>query len=168
MTTTKAKEVNLDQEKLLRHFWYDTDTGDLYRLKDSVKGRPLGSGGSSAGYIYVLFEGNVYLAHRLVWLYVHGKWPEQGLDHIDLNPRNNRISNLREASQLQNMHNLYISVQNSSGVAGVTWDKATNKWKAQGSYNGKRVYLGRFVDIAEAGEAYTKFNTNVLKELACT
>ena len=42
-------------------------------------------------------------AHRLVWFYIHGKWPEMELDHINNNKRDNRIENLREVTRGENM-----------------------------------------------------------------
>ena len=85
-----------------------------------------------------------YRAHRLAWLYMYGAWPSSGIDHVDRNPLNNAISNLREATPAQNMANV--------AATGHTFDTAHGKFRAQIKADGKNVYLGLF-DTAEAASA---------------
>jgi hypothetical protein len=59
------------------------------------------------------------------------------IDHIDGNPLNNNIKNLRPATEMQNHHNMGISKRNKSGIKGVCWDKSKNKWFARCNFDYK-------------------------------
>ncbi len=61
--------------------------------------------------------------HRLIWLYQHG-WLPEVVDHEDTNTRNNRLSNLREATFQKNSCNENIPVNNTSGYKGVSKSNA--------------------------------------------
>ena len=77
------------------------------------------------------------------------------IDHIDRNPGNNRIENLREVTQIQNMQNTKIHSLNTSGVKGVSWNTKNRKWVAQVHVLGKKAYLGMYNTLEEA-EAVVK------------
>lgn len=83
-------------------------------------------------------------------------FPNEEVDHIDLNPLNNRRSNLRLTSHQQNSANRRKPISNTSGFKGVCWDKQTNKWQAKIGVNNKQKYLGRFDTPEEAYAAYCK------------
>lgn len=83
------------------------------------------------GYRTVLIDGHRYTVHRLIWLYVHGELP-MAVDHIDQNPMNNLLSNLRAATVSQNMANRGAQINNTSGLKGVCWDS-----KRHGFANGR-------------------------------
>ena len=104
---------------------------------------------NSMGYKVLKFDGTAYLEHRLVWAWHFGECPEF-IDHIDNDPKNNRVENLRAASFSENMRNATLGRKNTSGVKGVYWCKSKKKWKAVLNYDGKQNYLGRFNDLAEA------------------
>ncbi|MED1954624.1 HNH endonuclease [Brevibacillus centrosporus] len=73
------------------------------------------------------------------------------VDHINHDPLDNRRSNLRVVSNMENMQNRSGSQRNSkSGVRGVSWSKKQNRWKAAIGVNGKSMYLGAFTTIEEA------------------
>jgi hypothetical protein len=77
----------------------------------------------SAGKVYktgAIF-GITYMAHRVAWSLHYGREPELFIDHIDGNGLNNRISNLRSVSHIQNMKNQKLRETNTSGVCGVSW-----------------------------------------------
>jgi len=63
------------------------------------------------------------------------------------------MANLREATNLQNGKNLKMSVRNTSGVTGVTFDRANNKWRATLKTNGRNIYLKRWDTFEQAVEA---------------
>lgn len=95
-----------------------------------------------------------YFAHRLAWFYVRGEWPPAEIDHINCDPSDNRISNLRPATRTENSANTRRPRHNSSGVKGVAWDKTRRKWMAFCSFGGKFTNLGRFSTREQAAAAY--------------
>jgi len=60
----------------------------------------------NTGYRYVGMKGNGYLVHRLAWLYMHGCFPVNMIDHINRNTLDNRITNLRNATSQINQRNM--------------------------------------------------------------
>ena len=105
------------------------------------------------GYIKVTIDGKTYLAHRLMWLYVHRVMPPDGVevDHINHVRDDNRISNLRLApfkSRHKNQHNRSLGKNNTSGHIGVR--RAGEKWRAEIRIDGKKVSLGTHVLLEDA------------------
>lgn len=106
--------------------------------------------GRNTGRIRVGIKGKLYLVHRLVFLYHHGYSPEGDIDHIDRNPSNNRIENLREVSRMCNLRNSKKQNNNTSGVRGVSWCRITGDWRARVKVMGKEVTIfhsGDFTDV---------------------
>lgn len=98
-----------------------------------------------------------YFAHRLVWLYYHGRWPINRIDHINHNKDDNRLENLREATLAQNAQNqVKAQCDNATGLLGVTkYNKPMPKpYMARIQVDGRRVHLGLFITGEEAYEAY--------------
>lgn len=91
-----------------------------------------------------------YQAHRLVWLYMTGKFPDDQIDHINGVTDDNRFINLREVSNQENSRNLSIPKRNTSGVIGVQWSKKSEKWRAGIMVNQKAIHLGLFEDKEDA------------------
>lgn len=87
---------------------------------------------------------------------MYGKWPAKQIDHINRDRLDNRIANLREATDAENRQNMGLSVTNKSGVTGVTWDKQRKKWFAKITHNYKQIPLGRFDNIKDAENAYVE------------
>lgn len=104
-----------------------------------------------SGYQVISVNGRSYLAHRLAWFYVHGEWPEMGIDHIDGDRLNNAIANLRLATPAQNSHNSQTPVHNKSGVKGVSF--SGGRWTAQVAVNRRPVFMRSFKTKEEAEEA---------------
>ena len=100
------------------------------------------------GYLYTSVDGRQYLNHQIVWLWHHGFIPECQIDHIDRNKLNNRIENLREATQTCNTRNTGSPCTNTSGVKGV--GKSGNKWCSQIVVAGKQIWLGSHSTFIEA------------------
>lgn len=111
------------------------------------------AGTNKDGYLRIGIGNSLYYGHRLAWALHHGEYPEGEIDHINRNRLDNRIMNLREVSHAQNMQNKGERIDNTSGVIGVTWDKASNKWQAGIGVNGKYKNLGRFDCIEHAAIA---------------
>lgn len=108
------------------------------------------------GYVAVGFKsfGHVSIfAHRIVWAMHHGEWPAEFIDHINRDRSDNRISNLRSVSKVENQRNHPRHAHNTSGVSGVNWDKARGQWRAYITIGRKQVSLGRFPSFEEAVSA---------------
>ena len=108
---------------------------------------------AATGYRVVRIDGQLYLAHRLVWLILHGSWPTE-IDHINRNRADNRPVNLREVTSAENKANTGLSVRNTSGRKGVSWNKQLRKWQATAQIAGRSRYLGVYTDLGEAASAY--------------
>jgi hypothetical protein len=107
----------------------------------------------------------VYLVHRVIFLMQHGYLPKV-LDHIDGDKDNNKISNLREATQSQNMYNRKINKNNTSGYKGVKWSKQKKKYIGMIKTNGKEYYVGAFNLAEEAAKAVIKLREELQGEFA--
>jgi HNH endonuclease len=82
----------------------------------------------SRGYRQIHIDGRFHLAPNVVWLFVHGEWPVRGLDHINLDPADNRIANLRLATTSESAANRRRPRNNTSGKKGVY--RFRGKWHA--------------------------------------
>jgi hypothetical protein len=103
-------------------------------------------GGYKHGHIFA----RKYLAHRVIWAISYGDWPKDQIDHINHDRADNRLVNLREASQRENMQNTSMLCTNTRGVTGVHWCNQRSKWVAKIIVAGKSKHLGRFSVKAEA------------------
>lgn len=91
-------------------------------------------------------------AHRVAWKLVHGVEPEY-VDHINGDPTDNRLVNLRSVSHLVNMRNRKVGVKNTSGIVGVFWLKPLSKWQSYIYLNGRKKILGYFIEKSDAADA---------------
>jgi hypothetical protein len=152
----------VSQERLHRLLHYNADSG-IFTWKHSRGPRARAGDEAGAvdsyGYVVIKVDFRLYKAHRLAWLYVHGRWPESQLDHINGNPSDNRLLNLREASDAENAQNKKLPKSNTSGLMGATWHKRNKKWVATIS----SVHLGYFNTAQEAHDAYCKAKANLHK-----
>lgn len=112
-------------------------------------------GVNSEGYWKISVGGKNYLAHRLVFLFVLGRWPVGVLDHINGDRTDNRFLNLRESSDALNAQNRRKArTGNTSGYLGVSWNSRRGQWVAQIQVDGKKKGLGYFDDPAVAHSVY--------------
>ena len=88
-------------------------------------------------------------AVRVIYKWMTDIEPEM-VDHIDGNRLNDSWVNLRNVSVAENAKNAKKSLANKSGVTGVSWDSARNKWRAVIGHKGKSVKLGSFDCINDA------------------
>jgi hypothetical protein len=146
----------IDTEVLKRRFDYDQINGGLLwksceRHPSIKKSRTVGSLNIN-GYIESrLFPGGKqFKVHRLVWAFHFGDPGKSEIDHINGNKHDNRIENLRLSTRADNTRNVKLRSNNKSGVKGVSWHKATKKWKAQIQCDKKKIGLGYFKTIEEA------------------
>ena len=138
---------------------YDPSTGiftwrhrpDIRPCINSLRGgKPAGTPRMN-GYIGICIDGRHRLAHRLAWLYIHGRWPTAEIDHINEERADNRITNLREATHGQNNTRSKPRKGNRSGVLGVF--SCGNRWQAQIMHKGAKYHLGVYATIEEAKAA---------------
>lgn len=148
----------ITQERLKQLLNYDPETGIFERnrwvgRRGKVHGiRKLGT--QHEGYIRIRLDGVKYMAHRLAWLYVYGEFPEKQIDHINHDKSDNRICNLREATQIENSQNKIRATRlNKLGVLGVS-QVYGGKFKATITINKERKVLGYGFTAQEAHELY--------------
>lgn len=147
------------QELLREWFDYDPETGHLTwkitRSSSAVTGSRAGCIGDQ-GYRRIKIDGKRYFEHRLIWLHVYGKWPNPTCDHRNRIRSDNKLNNLREATESQNSQNMgdKKNKPNKWGFRGVVKSKAL--WEARISWKGKKVSIGWFRSAEEAGAAYVE------------
>lgn len=114
-------------------------------------GTPIGS--KSGKYIIANVDYCYYKLHRLIWLWHFGVIPEMHIDHIDGNPMNNRIENLREVTDAQNAQNQRVArANNKLGVQGVY--RVNNRYRSVLTTDGKSKHIGYFDTPELAHKAY--------------
>lgn len=108
----------------------------------------------SGRYVRINIGGNVFLAHRLAWLFITGSYPSQEIDHINGNKFDNRACNLRDVPHAANKRNLPRNSANTSGVTGVYRIKTSGRWYAQiRTKDGINKHIGNFNTLEEAAAA---------------
>lgn len=145
-----AQPITQARLKALLH--YDPDTG-IFRWRTSGTGRKAVAGhvNKPRGYMQIRVDGKAHYLHRLAWLYTHGVWPSDQIDHINRDRADNRIANLREATQAQNQQNRLTKT--STGTVGVIWHARDARWQANIRVGGKKRHLGYFKNLDAAVSA---------------
>lgn len=134
---------------------YDSETG-VFRWRVTRSSRALAGTVAGCvnrgGYLVFSIDYKLHYAHRLAWLYVHGHWPAAQIDHCNGDRADNRLVNLREATNTQNARN---SRARASHLKGVWWHpKGHGRWVAEITVEGQRILLGRFTTEEAAHRAY--------------
>lgn len=147
----------LSHERLLELLHYDPLTGwftwRVRRNQMAEVGDRAGYINTETGYRVINIGHKLFLAHRLAWFYVTGRWPAVDIDHERGERDDNRWSKLREATRVENMQNLQGPHRdNKSGFLGVA--PAKNRWAAYIRADGKNRYLGSFKTPELAHAAY--------------
>lgn len=147
----------LTQARLKELLQYHPETGYFTR-KSTRGGKLIGSIAGTHdthGHLQIKIDKQLYLAHRLAWLYIHGSMPKYQVDHINGLRDDNRLNNLREASLQQNTQNqINARSNNSTGFLGVSFHKPNSLYRAQICHNGKVLHLGYHVTAELAHDAY--------------
>jgi hypothetical protein len=155
----------LTAERLKDLLSYDEETGAFRwrQTKGRAKAGEVAGATDTYGYRVIRIDRVLYKAHRLAWLYTYNRWPVGLLDHINRAPGDNRIANLREVTQSENMHNSSRTTQ--SGVPGVRWRAERNKWVAQIRVGYRTHVLGSFPTKQEAIDARRKAEQAMLSSI---
>jgi hypothetical protein len=107
------------------------------------------------GYRVLMVSGYTTRVHRAIWAHYHGAWPTGFIDHVNGNRADNRIANLRDVSNAENLQNNYHPQTNSTtSLRGVWLDKRRGRFVAELSAHQKRYRLGSFATAEEAHHAY--------------
>jgi hypothetical protein len=136
---------------------FDYKDGALYRKPKNV------SRLDKNGYEKITINGRSYLVHRLIFLFHHGYLPTV-VDHINRVRNDNRIENLRAATQQDNVRNSKMNSKNTSGYPGVWHNKKTNKWIAYINIDLVRKHIGAFNTFEEAKEARIAYEKKHVKQ----
>jgi hypothetical protein len=139
------------QDRPAHHF---SKRADYLTFQGKSAGKPAGRI-DARGYrtIQIRYKGErmQFSAHRVTWALHYGTWPEQYIDHIDRNPKNNRIENLRDVSMAENNRNQ--ARVNQWGKTGTT-PAYGGRFMANIRLGGEQVYLGTFPTEDAAHAAY--------------
>jgi hypothetical protein len=153
----RARKHPLTHKRLLELLHFNPETG-VFTWKITHRGRvkagSIAGGPHSGGCLEIRIGGGRYRAHRLAWFYVHKRWPKREIDHIDLDPTNNVLNNLREATHQQNMCNVGLLSTNKTGFRGVSYCKSKGKFVAQIEVKGEHKFLGHWPIPEMAALAY--------------
>lgn len=163
MSRTISKDLP-DQSVLLENFFYKD--GSLFWKKNASTRRKIGSKVGwveKNGYLRCGIDGKMYRVHRLIYKMHYGHCPEF-LDHINGDRADNRLENLRPATNQQNSANKPQSKINKVGLKGVCVERG--KYKAAIKFNNRSMHLGYFDCPFEAHEAYNKKAKELFGEYA--
>lgn len=151
-STFKYVLVDDDSCETLSGFrWYLGKTGYAFRSKH-------------LGYINGKKRATTVMMHRII---ANARGGKTLVDHINGNKLDNRKSNLRICTHLENNRNQRcLSKNNKSGYKGVSWNKRRGKWCAQIRFNGKVKFIGYFGDILMARDAYVKKSLELFKDFS--
>lgn len=142
----------ITSEQLRKVLRYEKRTGKWWWLVATRKnkaGDQAGTLNPATGYVQIGLGGRIYNLHVLAWVYVTGRWPEQEIDHRDLDRANTKWRNLRPATRQQNCVNSPKRRSNTSGYKGVSHYRG-GKFKAY--FRGK--HIGVYDDVISAAQAY--------------
>jgi len=152
-----------------RLFW-ESRPREQFRGDGSWKSWNSKNAGKEAGTLadgrwIVTLDGIKIRRYTIVWAVHHGAWPSSEIDHKNRDPLDDRIGNLRLATNSQNQANRKSS--NPSGFKGVRRHKRSGAWYAEISVNGASVHIGSFGTPEEAHDAYASAASRHHGEFAC-
>jgi hypothetical protein len=139
-------------DQVTAHHLFEYKDGVLYwknAQRPSFNGKEA-SYDNGSGYKKLRIYGKQYYAHRIIYLMQHGVMPKF-IDHIDGNPSNNAIENLRETDSSTNNFNSVYKDENKSGYRNVFYNKDRNKWTIYITINKKTKFFGSYDDVELAG-----------------
>lgn len=146
----------IDYEQISKVLYYKD--GLLFWTKNN---KPAGTK-DTRGYLKVQINKVVYSTHRLVWVLFNKEIPiDKQIDHIDRNPSNNKIENLRLANSSENGLNRQFKKSNT-GIRGVSKDR--DYYKVSFTVNCKSIHVGNFNNLEEAKKVAEEYYSNIVQE----
>tara|TARA_R110002012_G_scaffold318308_1_gene536377 strand:+ start:22505 stop:23146 length:642 start_codon:yes stop_codon:yes gene_type:complete len=157
--TCVNKMGEITQEKLNKVFEYNPNTGVIKYKVDTLRNSKgdIATYNHTGGYENICINTKNYLAHRIIYMYMTGKMPEY-IDHINHNRKDNKWSNLRNVTHLENNTNTSLSKNSSSNYNGISLIKSTGKYRAYINKDYNQIHLGVFNTIEEAKKVRDKAN----------
>lgn len=155
-------ETSISADYLRQRLRYEPETGKLYWLRFAKQranwnsmwaGKEAFTAVRNTGYFHGRLDNVAHQAHRVAWALHHGVWPTGTIDHINGDPRDNRIENLRDVSHQENHRNQRVRKNNTSGAMGVSWFRGTGRWSAYIMVDKRKQHLGYFAELADATAA---------------
>ena len=136
-------------ELLWEKYSYDPFTGTLHKRKSGIPVKGFATSNKRAWCIHLTWDGNRMQTSygRVVYAWHTGAWPIDQIDHINRNPRDNRIHNLRDVTNRENC-------QNRANFA--HWLERAQAWQARIRIDGKLKYLGLHKTREQARQAYVE------------
>jgi hypothetical protein len=134
-------------------FHYNEDTGVLC-WRNPTRSTQRAGCKRKDGYLVIRINGSLYYAHRLVWLFVTGNWPNEFIDHINGNRADNRFSNLRDVSVKVNTQNQRAARKDNKTTRLLGVQRNHSGWQAVITVNGARLCCGTFNTPEAAHKAY--------------
>lgn len=152
MIRTMSQQIKTPSAETLafitKNYAYDSVSGIISNART---GRRLGHRSKRNNTIRISAKFGRISAHQIAWYLTYSEWPARLIDHIDGNPANNRIDNLRLATNTQNgLNSRKWAKKTTSQYKGVSWYERDKKWTA--AY--RHAFLGYFVSESEAALAY--------------
>ena len=158
-----------DREYLIECVELDTQAGSLLWKRRPVShfkskraystwnsryaGKPAFRTPNGRGYLVGCLDYQSLFAHRVIYTLVYGEVGDGQIDHINGDRTDNRPSNLRLVTPLENRRNAAIPRTNKSGVVGVSFRPDKGRWRACINVSDKSKHLGYFSTIEEAVSA---------------
>ena len=165
MVASLSTHVRYDPDKcalvwLYRHIGAHTGAGEIAGTPRTRRGK--------ISHQIVRIDKHSFMAHRVIWALVHGALSKDlTIDHIDGNPQNNKLENLRAVPMWTNAENKRtVRVDSESGVQGVHHEKGRNNYRASIRVRGRAIQLGRWDTPEEAAAAY--LTAKRLLHIGCT
>lgn len=140
---------------------YEPLTGHFYWLLSPKYDVAIGSkaGWFDGKYYRLSYKGKRYKCSRVAWLITYGEWPAEQIDHINGIKSDDRIENLRKATNAQNACNALAKSSSYLGLRGIS--KKRYGYQVLLGKNGGTVYVGHFKTI----EAATAARDSAAREL---
>lgn len=151
------------QETLKKHFVYNSETGEFFRLPSMRRTGTV----CGAGYYMIGFDNYVFYSHHFAVIYMGGKMPSDGMviDHADGNKLNNAWRNLRVCRHRLNIANCKKKANSTQEYKGIS-RTPKGRFQARIKCDGERIYLGTFDTPVEAHQAYMEAAVRLFGQFA--